>query len=268
MLRDVLTRFPGVSTWPCDEINYIWRHGNARYPSDELGPEEARDSVRGYIRRRFDWVARRYQAHTVVEKTCANSLRVSFVDRVIPEAKYLFIHRDGLDVIGSAMARWSAELDIPYVARKARFVPVSDLPYYAFRYFWSRLYRLWSHDRRLAFWGPQLHDMDSILQRYSLEEVCAIQWRRCVELSRQAFLSMGEEKVCTVRYEKFVRQPEEELARIIRFVELDMSGSSLAEAVTTVSSRSVGKGRQELGDALVCRLDPLIHDLQRQLGYA
>ena len=29
MLRDVLVKLPGVGTWPCDEINYIWRHGNA-----------------------------------------------------------------------------------------------------------------------------------------------------------------------------------------------------------------------------------------------
>ena len=36
ILRDVLTSFDGICTWPCDEINYIWRHGNAKYPSDEL----------------------------------------------------------------------------------------------------------------------------------------------------------------------------------------------------------------------------------------
>ena len=32
MLRDVLTSLDGVDTWPCDEINYIWRHGNIRWP--------------------------------------------------------------------------------------------------------------------------------------------------------------------------------------------------------------------------------------------
>ena len=87
MLRDVLTSLPGVATWPCDEINYIWRHGNVRYPSDELRPDMARTAVRKYIRKQFDWVAGKYQAHTGVEKTCANSLRVGFVDRVVPDAK-------------------------------------------------------------------------------------------------------------------------------------------------------------------------------------
>ena len=32
LLRDLLTQLPGYGTWPCDEINYIWRHGNATHP--------------------------------------------------------------------------------------------------------------------------------------------------------------------------------------------------------------------------------------------
>ncbi len=134
MLRDILTQFDGVATWPCDEINYIWRHGNIRCQTDCFEPHMARDSVRRYIREQFDWVAERYDARTVVEKTCANSLRVPFVDAVVPEARFVFIRRNGLDAVGSAMARWKAALDIPYLARKARFVPVIDIPWYAGRY--------------------------------------------------------------------------------------------------------------------------------------
>ena len=267
MLRDALTRLPRVATWPCDEINYIWRHGNVRYPSDELRPEHASEPVCRYIHRQFDWVAHRFDAHTVVEKTCANSLRVPFIERVVPEAKYVFIHRNGLDVVGSAMKRWKAELDIPYLARKSRFVPASDLPYYAFRYFWNRVYRIWSREERLAFWGPQLHDMEELLQCYSLEEVCAIQWKRCVELSSEAFRSMPEGKVCTVRYETFVHRPQDELARIVRFLGLPESGQALAGAVSGVTANSIGKGREELGDQTAGRLAPLIEDVQIRLGY-
>ncbi|MCO6439705.1 MAG: hypothetical protein J5I81_01195 [Nitrococcus mobilis] len=75
MLRDVLTQIPGVASWPCDEINYIWRHGNVRYSSDEFMPAMATPAIRCYICRQFAWVGRRYDAQTVVEKTCANSLR-------------------------------------------------------------------------------------------------------------------------------------------------------------------------------------------------
>ena len=263
MLRDVLCSLAGVATWPCDEINYIWRHGNLRYASDELPPERATEPVRRYIRRQFDWVARRYNADFVVEKTCANSLRVPFVDTVVPEAKYLFIRRGGLDAVGSAMERWKAPLDIPYLARKARLVPRSDLPYYAGRYLWSRAYRLVSRERRLAFWGPQMDDLAELLARHPLDEVCAIQWRRCVEQSWQAFEAMESSRWLEIGYEDFVTQPQEELARIVDFLELpateaDQAEADQAEAVRGVRSSSIGKGRAALDTETIQRLEALI----------
>ena len=86
MLRDVLTSLPEFTTWPCDEINYVWRHGNVRYPSDEFPAELARPSVRAYIRSAFQQIGEGSPHEQVVEKTCANSLRVAFVNRVLPEA--------------------------------------------------------------------------------------------------------------------------------------------------------------------------------------
>lgn len=268
MLRDVLTALPGVATWPCDEINYIWRHGNVRHPSDEFTADMARPEVCRYIRRQFDSVSRRNSAHSVVEKTCANSLRVPFVDRVVPEAKYLFIHRDALDAVGSAMKRWKAGLDIPYLVRKARFVPISDLPYYAFRYLRNRVHRVFSNEKRLAFWGPQLNGMQDLLQQHSLEEVCALQWKRCVDLSAAGFRQMPDDKVCTVSYEQFVREPEAEMHRICRFLNIEAPAAEIAHAVSDVSDRSVGKGRQELGDERVRLIEPLIRDTRQKTGYA
>nr|WP_205599787.1 sulfotransferase [Arhodomonas sp. KWT] len=267
MLRDVLCSLEGVATWPCDEINYIWRHGNVRYGSDEFVPSMADGTIAKYIRRQFDWVARRYRAHTVVEKTCANSLRVPFVDRVVPQARYLFIYRDGFDAVGSAMKRWKAQLDIPYLARKARFVPATDLPYYAFRYFWNRVYRLFSGEERLAFWGPQLDGMQRLLEKYSLEEVCALQWKRCVEMSHNALEQLPHERVCSVRYEHFVDRPLDEFSRIAGFLGLEVSEAQLARAVRDVSAKSVGRGRHELGEDLVNRLAPLVGETRQAMGY-
>jgi len=267
MLRDVLCSLPRVATWPCDEINYIWRHGNVRHPSDELTPAQARPAVTHYIRRRFDWVARRYSARTVVEKTCANSLRVPFVDAVLPEAKYIFIHRDGLDAVGSAMKRWKAQLDIPYLMRKARFVPLSDLPYYGSRYLWNRVYRLFSGEARLAFWGPQLNGMDELLTRHPLDEVCALQWQRCVDKSFESFAAMPRERWLEVAYEDFVRDPENELARIINFMGLDIPVEQRREAVAGVRADTIGKGRSALDENARQRLEKLVHDSLARHGY-
>lgn len=267
MLRDVLTQFPSVATWPCDEINPVWRHGNLRFPSDEFPADLARSSVRRYIRRQFGWVARRYDAEVVVEKTCANSLRVPFVDRVVPEARYVFIRRDGLDAVGSAMARWKAPLDIPYLARKARFVPATDLPWYAVRFLSSRLHCLLSREGRVGLWGPRLDDMDRLLAKHPLDEVCALQWKRCVEASADAFAAMPEDKWLEVAYEDFVRYPEAELGRVLDFAGIEADADSRRVAVGGVRADSIGKGRAKLDEETVHRLERLMGDALGRFGY-
>lgn len=267
MLRDILTQLDGVATWPCDEINYIWRHGNLRYPSDELPASLATESVQRYIRRQFEWVTHRYGAGVVVEKTCANSLRVPFVDRVVPEARYVFIHRDGLDAVGSAMARWKAPLDIPYLARKARCVPPMDLPYYALRYLGSHAYRLISREKRVAFWGPRLDGMDELLTKHPLDEICALQWQRCVERSAEAFDQIDPSRWIEVGYESFVTHPEEQLRRIMAFVGIEATDEQVAAAVTGVKADSVGKGRASLSDEAAERLRGLVGATLERFGY-
>jgi len=268
MLRDVLTALPGMATWPCDEINYIWRHGNVRYPSDELPPEAASPGVQGYVRRKFAWVADRYRADVVVEKTCANSLRVDFVGRVVPDAKYVFIRRDGIDAVGSALERWKAGMDWAYVLRKARFIPLTDFPYYGARYLWNRLYRLVSRERRLAFWGPKLQGMEELLGQHSLEEVCALQWQRCVENAAAAFEKMPGERYLEIKYEDFVQSPEDELNRILGFIGRSADSDEIPRAVANVSPRSLGRGRQALGEDVTRRLDSLVGTTLRRYGYA
>ena len=267
MLRDVLCSFDRVSTWPCDEINYIWRHGNIRYPSDEIPESRATPGVRSYIRGQFAKLAKTEDCDYVVEKTCANSLRVPFVDAVVPEAKYVFIYRDGIDATGSAKLRWTAKLDIPYILEKMRFVPKIDLPYYGLRYFWARVYRLISREKRLAFWGPALDDMPTILQKHTLNEVCALQWQRCVDKAEAALSAMSEDRVIRVCYEDFVRQPAEELARILVFMGKAVPADEIATAVAGVSPRSLGKGRKALGAEEVLRLEKLVGESLKRYGY-
>lgn len=268
ILRDCLTSLPGFGTWPCDEINYIWRHGNVRYSSDEFIPDMAKPKVQRYIRRQFAWVAGKYNVDWVVEKTCANSLRVEFVDQVLPDARYIFIYRDGLDTVGSAIKRWKAKMNISYLARKARFVPVLDLPYYGSRYLFNQLYKMTSKQKRLAFWGPKLDEMEKLLRDYLLEEVCALQWKRCVDRASQALDLLTKQRWYEVAYEDFVQNPQIELKRIINWLGYSVEEEIVDQAVKSVSNISVGKGRKELGKQSSDRILYLIKDTLQRYGYA
>ncbi len=271
MLRDVLTRLQGVDTWPCDEINYIWRHGNRYYDTDEFSSEQATQSVSSFIRARFSSIVRKQGLLSfpegerfIIEKTCANSLRVPFVDSVLPEAKYIFLVRDGRDVISSARKRWQAPLNIPYLLSKAKYVPKSDLFYYASRYLLNRLSKTANTDKALAVWGPKFEGMKAMSGQESLEYVCASQWVRCVESSQLAFDTMDESKVISIRYEEFVAKPVAVLESIARFVGLPHGEDDLTLACKDVQTGSVGKGQ---ADPLDQRLLDLMAPTLKRYGY-
>lgn len=268
MFRDLLIRFDDLGTWPCDEINYIWRYGNARYPTDALPPDLVRPSVVRYIQSQFEWVANKYKVPNVVEKTCANSLRVDFVDKTLPNARYLFIRRNGLDAAASAMKRWKATLDPMYLLRKARFVPPSDLPYYAGRYLGNRVHRLLSRERRLSTWGPKFEGIEHLLTELTLEEVCGIQWKRCVDSASDSLARIPESRWLEIGYEDFVSEPEKGLSRILDFLKIPAKTQSIRQAVSPVTARNIGKGRKDFSEKTIERVIPHIHDTMEKYGYA
>jgi len=268
MLRDLLCGLPGVGTWPCDEINYIWRHGNVAYPSDAFPAELATKSVSMFIRGKFESLAKARNLNFVVEKTCANSLRVPFVNRILPDAKYIYIVRDGVDVVASAMKRWQASLDLAYILRKARFVPLSDLPHYAMRSIGNRAYRLISGEKRLAFWGPRLDNMEKVIAGLTLSEICAVQWKECVSKADQAFNSISPKKVFRLYYESFVEDPKKLFPELCHFLGISPSTDSWLPLIGNISSSSVGKGHRSLNASEKARIYPIIGDILRRHGYS
>jgi hypothetical protein len=265
MLRDLVCTLPGCGTWPCDEINFIWRHGNRGHPSDALSAELATAKVQRFIRSRFGAVAQAYGLSTVVEKTCANSLRVPFVDRVVPDAKYLFIVRNGFDAVASAMVRWRAGLDLPYTLRKARFVPWGDVPGYAATFAANRVFRMFSRERRIAQWGPRLEGMSELLSQHALDEVCAMQWRSCVEAAEQALAGIGSKRVLSVRYESVVSDPCAVLRQVVAF--LGIPDWSPPSGYEWVSPRRVGVGGSSLVEPVRTRVARIIGPTLARLGY-
>lgn len=265
ILRDVLTALPGFTTWPCDEINAIWRFGNVAYPSDELPVERATGRVVRYVRGRFERRRRLGGGGLLVEKTCANSLRVPFVDRIFPQARYLFIHRDPLDAVASATLRWRAPFDLAYTLRKARFVPLRDAPHYALELLRNRLFKLRAGGRRLRSWGPRPTEMDLWLREDSLEVVCARVWAACIERSVAAFARLPRHRFLELRYEDLAGSPRAQLERILRFLELESSSEEVARAAAPVGASSVGRGRASLAPSVAEEIRRVVVPAQRSL---
>ena len=268
MLRNVLARLPGIGTWPCDEINPMWKHGNRRSCTTSLTHGHARPEVVADLQQRFQRFGRRARMPVLVEKTCATSLRVGFAAAVFPDAKFIFIHRHGLDAAASTAKRWNAAFNLPYTVRKARYVPVSDVPAYASTFVRDRYlkWRTGASERDVTtWWGPRPHDYHHLQRTHGLPDLAAIQWQRCVQASRRDLGELGD-SVHRVAYEDFVTQPRTELSRILGFIE--RPDAMTTNAVDDVRTRSAGKARDSLGESTRVRLAARMADDLEALGHA
>lgn len=268
ILRDSLISIKGMCTWPCDEINYIWRYGNRSYPNDEIPALLLKPNNIEFIRHQFDKIRRYNRCDFIVEKTCANSLRVPYVDKVVPNAKYIFIVRDGRDVVSSAMQKWNSSVDPSYIMAKLRYIPHRDIPFYAMTYFMNRLRGgILNNKRRLLTWGPRFKDMERIANAEGLAAVCAAQWSRCVLLAKEAFEKIDRERVCIIKYEDFVLSPKAEFLRLSEFSGVKPSDQVIDKVVDSVSPASVGKGRALLGKENLDNLRMFLQPALEWCGY-
>jgi hypothetical protein len=202
----------------------------------------------------------------VVEKTVSNSLRLEFVDMVFPQAKYIHLIRNGIDVIESAHRQWLAPPDFRYILRKGLSFPILDAFGYGVSYARKTVSRFFgSNDNAPPVWGPHYRGIEEDLENKELLEVCAIQWSKCVEKATNSFLDMGDSKVCWIRYEDFVQEPEAYMRSIAAFIGVDPKGYDFENIQTVVDTGNVGKGHSNLTEEQINLIKPYIDRVDTML---
>lgn len=129
-LRDILAAGAGVAVVPYD-VNYVWRIGVGSAPDDCLEPAQLTDRQRRFIRSTLPALAHMKPGEILLEKTVSNTLRVAFVEAVLPQARYVHLIRDGRDVTESAMRLWQAPPSWGSLIDKFRNMPLANFGYAA-----------------------------------------------------------------------------------------------------------------------------------------
>jgi hypothetical protein len=247
LLRDLIAAHPAVDRVPYD-VNYIWRLGNEDLPHDELPVERLTPALCARLRRKVAQAAGG-KAPNFVEKTVGNCLRVPYVCAVFPEARFIHLVRDGLDVVESVYRQWLAPPDWTYVVRKALHYPLLDSFGYAREYatgLISKLIRPQAQAQHL--WGPRYAGIYQDVARLALVEVCAIQWARCVTLAATALQRLPPEQLLTVRYESFVQDPLRHLEQVAAFAGLAAQPYRALD-LSVVTPSTIGNGARRLAEA-------------------
>lgn len=224
LLGYLLARHPTLAY--LDEPRLVWRYGNDR-KSDILKRRDARPEVKAYIRGTFARRVRQAGRSRLLEKTPTNALRMEFVDEVFPDCRFVHILRDGVQSVLSTRRHWqktSKSVSSVFIRRRLREVQLRQIPYYAGEFLRRLLARFGPRLAKPVVWGPRLPGMDELVRDLDLLEVCALQWRWCVELACSVGRALPPDRYLEIRLEEF---DEAALGRILDFCELPPSDEVL-----------------------------------------
>lgn len=242
------------------EIPQFWNrlygpHGND-WDSEAAGPEHARADHRDAALRFF---YQRLGNGAVLDKTCINTMRVGYLHRLFPHARFVFIHRDGRDNVSSMMDGWRyGRTDGGFGLEK--FFGPSPVP--------------------VAINGGEFREWHFFLppgwrayNQASLEEVCAFQWMSANRLALEGKASVPEAQWIQVRYEDLFERPVEMFREIFERLALPFN-DAMRERCANLQPTSIVKGApkkekwKERNAQAIERILPAIAPMMHRLGYA
>jgi hypothetical protein len=203
-LRDLLASVDGVKAVPYD-VNYVWRSGHPSNSSDNLNANDLTETRIEEIRSTLEKLAGTQSGDVLVEKTVSNTLRVEYVNKVFPDARYVHIVRDGRDATYSAMQQWRSSPDWLMWLRKLRSLPLRNYRY-ALWLVKSTFSKKTTQAGHIGVWGPRFPGIETMVRESELVEVCATQWLTSVRSATNDLKSIANarERVFTIKYEELV----------------------------------------------------------------
>jgi len=172
------------------------------FSSNVLGEEDATSSVVRHLHTQFLSACHTHTGDPInlakgpfrfLEKTPKNALRIPFLAKMYPDAKFVYLVREPVANIASIMDAWLS----------GRFVTYPRLP--GWRGDWSLLL------------PPQWQSQ----RDKPLGSVAAFQWSQAHHHVINALNDVPVERVCTLHYQALIDDPNTQCNRIFEFTELD-----------------------------------------------
>ena len=167
------------------------------YDSNRLDSSIATPELAETLRRRFlselrdrDGVRPHGQAARLLEKTPKNSLRVPFLAKVFPQARFVFLHRDVRETLSSMIEAW----------RSGRFVTYRNLPGWTGELPWSLLLT------------PGWRELNG----KSLPGIVARQWETATRILLDDLAAIAPERITIARYDSLLANPMAEIAHLCK----------------------------------------------------
>lgn len=252
------------------EPRFTWRYGNDK-KSDMLRADDARPEVIAYIRQQFACQVRESGRVRLLEKTPSNALRLDFVDRVFPDCKIIHIIRNGVDASLSIRSYWNQAahgikgVNPGKLSQRLKELQWHRIPSYATEAL--RRFAPWPLSRLVGpnVWGPRIPGIQGMLKELELLEICALQWRTCVEAARHCGARMPADRYMEIKLEEMTL---EKFRTLLAFAELREEPALIDNFRQTVDPARSTARRSHASAADVQVLDKWIGPTMEWLGYS
>jgi hypothetical protein len=232
----------------------VKRHGRTRKTgssASSAAPQQGLNVVRKIVRLRNTVTSRPSNGIRLLEKTPENCLRLPFLLELFPDARLIYLVRDGRANVNSLMEGWRHPHAFPgYQVPGGVAIPGYTRGRWAFTL--------------IPGWDA--------LRECSLEEVCAWQWIQCNQsvLDHQS-QTQGRVPYFQVYYEDLTSNPGKILPHMCDFLEIPFNGviSHYAESlpqINVVSAPDPEKWRTQNGETIE-RILPILQPMLAQLNY-
>ncbi|KAF1708439.1 sulfotransferase [Pseudoxanthomonas sacheonensis] len=251
LLFETLSAAPGVYTIG-DESHQLIEGipglgpGQGGRDSNRLLAADATSQVAARLRERFleslhdrDGRAPGTASVRMLEKTPKNALRIPFLATVFPQARFIFLHRDPRQVLGSMIDGWQS----------GRFVTYPNLP-----------------DWRGLPWSFLLTPNWRELSGLPLGEVVARQWECTQRILLEDLEALPAERRIAIDYGQFLADPQGQVSRLCDWAGYGWDkvlGSQLPYSRSTTSAPDPEKWRRHAD-----QIEPNLPDLQPMIDRA
>lgn len=252
MLYAILRTHSSLANWP-GEAHEVWEydyhpalHG---WESNALDASDVEPEAAARIKRSFFLVSGGRKR--LIDKTPRNAPRVGFIDALFPDARFIYLKRDGRDNTNSLINAWRTPRYRTYALPEPHSIPGVDPKWWKFI-----LYSGWRADTK----GP-------------LEVVCAKQWAFSNDRAMAGLASLAADRWTEVRYEEFITDPESHTARLMSFLDLSYEDAVRAKAaaakttpINVVTPPELGKWRKENPNEIAA-VEDILAPTMEAMGY-
>jgi hypothetical protein len=254
---ETIATAPGLLSfgWEIPEFwENLWGPHSCDWESHAAGAEDARPEHRDAARRYF---FERLGRGQVLDKTCINVMRVPYLYKLFPQARFIYIYRDGRDNVSSLMEGWRhnghfglSKLLGPFPCK----VAINNGEFTDWSFFLPPGWRAYNDA--------------------SLEDVCAFQWLSANRMALDASKLVPSRQWLALRYEDIFDRPVEMFQRVFEWLGLPFDSAMrkrcamLASAPTSIVRGAPKKEKwKEHNLEAIRRIVPSIRPLLSDLGY-